>query len=126
MRRVKAETRGGKKQLSLMHVPHGDKIRETPARAQCKGNQWDAGESRTGKKKRFSDVLNLFGGVRIFFYVVGVLNSIVHVNQYVERDKMIFLAMSFSLLLCMLITPCQMIATNTTKLSYIYVLCVTL
>jgi hypothetical protein len=32
-------------------IVHGDKIRETPARAQCKGNQWDAEGNRTGKKK---------------------------------------------------------------------------
>jgi hypothetical protein len=53
-------------------IVHGGKIREKLARAQCNGNQWDAGECFfVEAKKRFSVKLNLVGGVGIFSYVVG-------------------------------------------------------
>lgn len=45
-----------------MRDVHKDKVRENGGRAQYKGNQWDAGRTHRAKK-RFSDVLNLFGGV---------------------------------------------------------------
>jgi hypothetical protein len=54
-------------------IVHGDKIREKLARAQCNGNQWDAGECFfVEAKKRFSVKLNLVGGVGVFSYVVAV------------------------------------------------------
>jgi hypothetical protein len=46
----------------------------------CRGEE-------SGQKKRFSDVLNLFGGRGIFFYVGGGLNNIVRGNEYVEIDS---------------------------------------
>jgi hypothetical protein len=46
----------------------------------CRGEQ-------NGQKKRFSDVLNLFGGIGVFSYVVVRSNNIFHVNQCIEAKR---------------------------------------